>query len=155
METITSALGFGTRVYDNILGGNLISTSNRDWIYDLVADYIKIDSGHIGYGLFYDRVLLGMDTSSYAHNIFYEITLNFGIYIGIIILFVLGAIFVRNIIKTKGTPTCAMIFAFFCFCVIELFFSSSYLRSSLFWLFIGLMISTFRKHTSLLMSHNS
>ena len=145
MKNFTSMFGFGTRVYDKIIGGELVSTDTRDWIYEQVGDYILTDKGHIGYGLFYDRVLMGMEKSSYAHNIIYELLLDFGVYLGSFLLIFLTSLFFINMIKAKGTSSCSMIFAFFCSCVICLFFSSSYLCNSIFWIFVGLMISTFRK----------
>ena len=144
MESITSSLGFGTRVYDKLLGGDIVNTDSRDWIYDIVLDYISCDNRHIGYGLFYDRVLMGMDASSYAHNIIYEVMLNFGIYIGGVLLISLLFIFIVNGIITRQTYAGSLIVAFFCACVVCLLFSSSYLCNNRFWLFVGLMITTFR-----------
>lgn len=145
MEAITSSLGFGTRVYDKLLGGNIVNTDSRDWIYDIVSGYILRDNRHLGYGLFYDRVLMGMDASSYSHNIVYEILLNFGVYIGSALLVAIALIFAINLIKIRNSEANSLILAFFCFCVVCLFFSSSYLCNSNFWLFVGLMITTFRK----------
>lgn len=145
MESITSSLGFGTRVYDKLLGGDIVNTDSRDWIYDIVSDYISCDNRHIGYGFFYDRVIMGMDASSYSHNIVYEMMLNFGIYIGSVLLVAIFLIFVFNVIKTRMTDASSLILAFFCSCVVCLLFSSSYLCNNRFWLFVGLMIATFRK----------
>ena len=145
MKYFTSSVGLETRVYDAILEGEIVSTDSRDWIYEEVGNYILSDKGHIGYGLFYDRVLMGMERSSYAHNIIYELLLDFGVYLGSFLLIFFTSLFFINMIKAKGTSSCSMIFAFFCSCVICLFFSSSYLCNSIFWIFVGLMISTFRK----------
>lgn len=145
MESITSSLGFGTRVYNKLLGGDIVNTDTRNWIYDLVSDYITYDKEHIGYGFFYDRVLMGMDASSYAHNIIYELMLNFGFYIGGALFILIISILVFDIFKTRQTETSSLLLAFFCFCFVSLFFSSSYLCNKSFWLFIGLIVTTFFK----------
>lgn len=145
MEAITSSLGFGTRVYDKLLGGNIVNTDTRDWIYDLVSEYIAFDKEHIGYGFFYDRVLMGMEASSYAHNIIYELMLNFGLYIGGALFILIISIFLMDLFKTRKNEISSLILAFFCFCFVCLFFSSSYLCNKSFWLFIGLIVTTFFK----------
>lgn len=145
MESLTSLLGFGTRVYSKLLSGEIVNTESRDWIFNIVSEYITSDNGKIGYGLFYDRVLMGMTDSSYAHNIIYEVLLNFGIYIGTFLIVVFVLMFIANIFKTRKTSISSLLFAFFCSCIVCLFFSSSYLRSSNFWLFLGLMITTLGK----------
>ena len=144
LSAISGLLGFGTRVYDKILNSDMTNTDTRDWIFDTVLNYIESDSGNIGNGLFYDRVIMGMDQSSYTHNIVLEIWLNFGVYIGSCILIMIIAMLIINMLKTKGTDACSLLFAFFCFCIVQLFFSSSYLCSRLFWIFIGLMVTTLR-----------
>ena len=142
--TIAKSFGFGTRAYDAILEGDVFNAENREWIYDKVVDYIIYDKSNIGYGFFYDRVILGMDVSSYCHNLFYEVCLDFGIYIGgaLLILF-FGAVIV-NMFKYRKSEASSLYLALFCSCVVQLFFSLSYLKSVLFWFFVGVTISSLR-----------
>lgn len=138
---ITATIGGSSRVFNIFFEGNVIDTSSRDWIYERVMDEITSNKSKIGYGFFYDRTILGMENGSYSHNLFLEILLDFGLYIGsfLLLLFCGSVLYVMR--STRNSSFCVFYFALFCSCVVQLFFSSSYLKSPNFWMFIGITVT--------------
>ena len=143
LMSFSSSLGMSTRVYEMFLGNEMVSTDNRDWIYNIIYDELN----HIpvyGNGFFYDRTILGMESASYAHNVFYEIFLDFGFYIGTALFIVFGGMMIWSFKKYWKTPVSTLLYALFCGYFVMFVFSGSIFRVPTFWLFLGIVVSTFR-----------
>ena len=143
LSNFASSLGMSTRIYEMIQDTEMISTENRDWIYDKVLDELYSNPIY-GHGFFYDRIIFGMEENSYAHNVFYEIFLDFGFYIGTALFVVFFGMMIWSMIKYWKTPVSTLLFAFFCGYFVMFIFSGSIFRTPTFWLFLGIVVSTFR-----------
>lgn len=143
LMSFSSSLGMSTRVYEMFLGNEMVSADNRDWIFNIIYDELN----HIpvyGNGFFYDRTILGMESTSYAHNVFYEVFLDFGFYIGTALFIVFGGMMIWSLKKYWKTPVGTLLFALFCGYFVMFVFSESIFRVPTFWLFLGIVVSTFR-----------
>ena len=140
---VTSSLGMNTRVYEMFLGSEMVSTETRDWIYDAIANEF-INYPVFGNGFFYDRTLFGMEEDSYAHNVFLEIYLDFGFYIGTALFIIFFGMMIWSLKKQWGSNVCPMLFGLFCGYFVMFFFSESIFRTPTFWFFLGVLVSTFR-----------
>lgn len=153
LMSITSTFGMNTRVYEMLLGNEIVSTENRDWIYDKVKDELNHNPVY-GNGFFYDRTLFGMESDSYAHNIFYEVFLDFGFYIGTALFVAFFGMMIWSMIKYWKTPVSTLLFAFFCGYFVMFIFSGSIFRTPTFWFFIGIVVSTFRSKPHVILDYN-
>lgn len=143
LKSITTSLGMSTRVYEMISGNEMISTENRDWIYDTVRNELN-NNPVFGHGFFYDRTLFGMESDSYAHNVFYEIYLDFGFYIGTVLFIIFFGMMIWSMKKYWGSSVCGLLFGLFCGFFVMFVFSGSIFRTPSFWFFVGILVSTFR-----------
>ena len=141
-----SDVGISSRTLFLLLDGSLDSDSGRGYIYSLIWEKV-LERPLLGYGLFADRVFLGL----YCHNIFVEIFLNWGIFIPLILFIVLvylGFFLYKKISKDEKI----LLILLFSSSVIPLLLSSSYLidfRLPIFWGFIYIYIqkySIFKAH---------
>lgn len=116
------------------LRNDFFEHSTRTTIYDKCKLLIMEQDLNM-YGLFGDRRLLG---GTYPHNIFYEIILQYGWFLGLLLIFW----FITKIIiilKNKGDK---LFLAFLCCTILGRFFiSGSYLVEGRFWIMIGCIIS--------------
>jgi O-antigen ligase len=116
-----------------------LNTSGRDVIYRVALDRIAAQP-FFGYGLTGDRVFI--DRLYYAHNIFLEITLNFGLLIGIpIVMFVLYIILVSIFSYTDLRSNTVLIW--FALSFVPLMFSGSWILDTNFWILLGFCLSSF------------
>lgn len=143
LKSITISLGMSTRIYEMISGNEMINTENRDWIYDTVRNELN-NNPIFGHGFFYDRTLFGMESDSYAHNVFYEIYLDFGFYIGTVLFIIFFGMMIWSMKKYWGSSVCGLLFGLFCGYFVMFVFSESIFRTPSFWFFVGILVSTFR-----------
>lgn len=141
--------------------GNLFEISTRINIYSSLILNI-ISKPFLNFGLLSDRIflienyagnnLLGFNVDTdmfrglYAHNIFLELAMNFGVFIGIIIsiyLIYILAIKFFILLKTNNKIQINFYILLFVIGFIPLMFSSSYLINSNFWILIGYSINKF------------
>ena len=119
---------------NQFLTGEGVGSSGRDYIYKLCRQriaYVGVDVN----GFFGDRPYCG---SVYPHNLVYEVIMQFGILLGPIAL--LSLFFL--ILKSYLTTTNKIVVLFFLLTIFaKYFFSDSYLESSKFWLFLGVLLS--------------
>jgi hypothetical protein len=116
-------------------------SNGRNVIYTQIYNAIW-ESPVLGSGVFYDRSI-----SAYAHNIFLELWLDFGVVIGTAIIGWLVVHVVRLIRRctvTQNANGLAMVLLIICTIFGELMFSSSYLREPLFFVLIGMFSSNGR-----------
>lgn len=146
LKSISSSLGMSTRVYDMVLGKEMVSTYNRDWLYDIVRDELN-KNPVFGHGFFYDRTLFGMEADSYAHNVFYEIYLDFGFYIGTALFIIFFGMMIWDLKKYWNSTVCSLLFGLFCGFFVSFIFSGSIFLAPSFWFFVGVLVSAFRSKT--------
>lgn len=140
------SLGFSTRVFDNILEGQMAemaSSSDRDLIWDKLITAIQNDYGGIGYGWLGDRVML--DNGIYSHNFELEILTQFGIFIGGFLLLTLSALIVLSYITIRNSPSRDFWLIMLFVGLVELQLSASYVNHPLFFTMLGCYVSIIRK----------
>ena len=118
----------------NLLLNEKVILSGREYLY---TDAIKLIKKYpiIGIGIAGDRYYLG----GYVHNLFFELLLDFGCFIGLLICFVLIVIFIKsNFFTSKKIANLTSIF--FCLGVVPLMISSSYLINAWFWIYLGIVL---------------
>lgn len=133
--------GLNSRSITLFLSGE-VYLSGRDNLYQKIISEIY-SHPLVGIGIAGDRrVLDGMGV--YVHNIFLEILANFGVFIGLFVIFLL-IIMVIRIFFIKDDVSYNMLIIWISLGFISLFVSGSYLTDLSFWTFLGLMISYFLK----------
>lgn len=139
---LSSSVGLSTRVYDSILDKQMLNieeSSGRDMIYQDVINYLDAHNIYFSAELYADRIVTGLDT--YAHNLELEILCEFGLIGGAIILMIILSIIIKAFRKEWNTEKASFLLIFFCSSIMQLQFSGSWLRSGIFWFFIGMCIS--------------
>ena len=119
------------------------NSSGRDYLYANVMDYIKNNDLKWGNGLYSDRNITGFD--SYVHNFELEILCDFGYIGGTIVLILFFIFIIRAFRKSWGTSLSVLLLVFFCSSVMHLQFSGSFLSTPIFYLFIGMCVSSIRE----------
>ena len=119
----------------NLLLLDDIHLSGRDNIYSIITNSIYDNPLRI-HGLFYDRVLLN---GLYAHNLFLELFINFGVFIGGTVLIMVLLRYFRIMMSNKQN---ALLNIYFSIAFIPLLYSGSYLTDYNFWVFLGLLFSS-------------
>ena len=150
------------RMTQFLSNGDVFDFSTRQDIFTYGWDFILKDPWKIR-GLLADRVFytynfigtnkLGayvnesMISGLYAHNIWLELSIEFGILFGTAIIIVIGCIIIKSIINTKRDKLVTFVYILIATIgIVPLFFSFSYLTYDLFWLLLGLSINiTYRK----------
>ena len=124
-------IGVSSRTIDMFLSGEISNDSGRSYIQKRVLGRL-LSQPFIGLGFFGDRI-----DDVYCHNILLEICLNFGLFLGpIIILFLITKLIV--LYYHLGNDDRNRIIRYFCALVLPFMTSGSYLIGSEFAIFIGL-----------------
>jgi len=120
-----------------------VHLSGRESIYNSLIIELS-NSPFLGIGIAGDRLI---HSGSYAHNIFLEILVNFGLIIGIIIVTVLVIIIIKNLlIKDKEKYAFFIIWLNLGF--VHLMVSSTYITDMKFWIFLGITLNLLKKNTN-------
>lgn len=123
-----------SRVVEAFSDGSLTKTSDRSQeVWGPVIDAI-FRSPFFGWGCFSDR-LFTMD-NQWAHNLFLEVTCDFGIPLGICFLVFMIRFLYRACLRNNNK----VISILFILSIPQLLVSSSYLLSTYFWVFLGFVI---------------
>ncbi len=143
---ITRMMGMSTRIFESFLEDELFNyekSSGRDEIHELLWNYIANDRGGIGYGLGSDR-LMGRSGTEYAHNLVYEVWMNFGLYIGsfLLLLFLFFIVYIFR--KVLGKRQFNLFLIILIWSLGRLMLSSSYLQDFQFFFFIGYCVNILR-----------
>lgn len=124
------------RIIAKLLDENLLDDSGRDGI-TMILENAVWEKPFIGYGIMGDRVLSG----SYAHSLFYELIIDFGIITGVILFGFISLAVIRNILLTGVTKEYRVISILLISCVfVKLFLSGSYIQEPNFFLLLGIML---------------
>ena len=119
VEYISIHLNFDSRTITYILTGRFFESSGRDDILLSLVDKISL----FGSGLYSDRAFSGF----YAHNLFFEIILGFGLIFGPILIVAI-VIFVYKALFSKNNDLFLLSIPFFASGFLKLFLSGSYLN---------------------------
>ena len=139
LSSMASDLGLSIRIFDLFRSGTLGFKADRDVIADTL--YAALARNPLGYGLYGDWVLAG----TYAHKIYLEMWIHFGVILGTVLIGVFLLTPVRAFIIEKNADMRGFLIALYCSGVLKLFLSSSYLREELLFLLFGLSIALLRK----------
>lgn len=130
--------GASSRTLLKISDGSIEESSTRDEIHTIMLT--AVGEQPIGYGPMGDRYILNKHgNQGYAHSIIYEFLVDYGIFLGPILLLVL---FVSILFKLKyyyKSDVYYCLTALLAMGLIKLFVSGSYLEESFFWGLIGLL----------------
>ena len=143
---LTRSVGLSTRIFESILNDELFNyekSSGRDHIHELLWNLVVNDRGGIGYGLGSDRIM-GRTGTEYAHNLIYEIWMDFGLYIGSILLILFMFFIAKTFRKAYGKDQFNLILIMLIWSVGRLMLSSSYLQDFQIYFFIGFCVNILR-----------
>lgn len=149
MIPIVAELGFSTRVLDSITDDrfSLEESSGRDDIYSGIFNFLYSQESLFGLGWGGDRLIV-MD-NVWAHNFELEILVQFGWFFGGLILCWILKLLISSLVRTRGTQSYRFVLVMACVGLLELQFSSTYIRHPLFFIMIGYFISISRKKNNI------
>lgn len=145
LSSVAFQLGFSTKIFDSILGGNMVNleqSSGRDSIYSDMLTAIFSDFSGFGYGFGGDRLFSA--SKGYAHNFELEILVQFGLVGGSVIFLFLLILFFLTYRKVKETVNVEFWLVIFFWGFMSLQFSKSWLMHPGFFFLIGYCISVLR-----------
>lgn len=154
LSDILQEYGYSVRLLKIVgSGGALLSGSGREDILHAVFQLLS-ESPWLGFGIGGDCVAISktlypaayaVSTGLYAHNIFLEILLHYGIVIGGLFnfLFILSLSIIAIRIN-QFSPEGKLFFILLVFCCIQGILSGTYLSNTLFWLLLGLILKKVR-----------
>lgn len=134
---LQDSFGLESRTITSILQGEALDDSGRDAIYELVNSALAANP--YGYGAYGDRPIIGPYFYwGYCHNIFYELSVNFGVAVAVAILVVLlGASFL-SMLRTRDSAHRVLIMICLSMCM-RLLVSDTFWGNDFFWMLIGIL----------------
>lgn len=132
--------GINSRFLTSLYSGELIQDSARALILESVMR--SLIHNPIGYGLFGDRYAIGSfgyPRYSYAHNIFLEIMCDFGVIGGSVVLVIILWRMARTVRVLKNRPTISLLHVLLPYGFFQLFFSSSFLENTPFFMIMAML----------------
>lgn len=131
---IAESSGLSSRMLEKIADGSLVDDSGRGSVRSELIPHLNT----FGYGLYGDRVLTG---GRYAHNIFVEILVEFGLLFGTAIILLLLFLLVAGLF-TKDRGKRLLFIFFFSTGFVRLLMSSSFLsKEAAFYAMVGICFS--------------
>ena len=135
LNSVFESNGLQSRTLELYIVGEIDKGNGREYInYQIEKGILE---NPYGWGMFGDRVITKGENN--AHNFIREILAEFGIYLGTFVLLVFLYQIIKRFKQVKDEDR-DMYFMFFCTCFIPTLVSGSYLTSTNFSLFIGIMI---------------
>ena len=148
---VMTRLGTSTRIIEMILSKQLLNSRGRSTISEKMLELIKRNPIW-GYGLAGDRGYTWTSYSSvykinYAHNIFLELWVSFGVIFGTLLAIIIFSIVVRGFLKSRDDKIrILMMSLMFSNGLLYLFASGSYLLSPNFFFLMGICVSNIRRY---------
>ena len=127
-------LGISNRIVDKIIEGELIDTSGRTDLTEIILSAIR-SNPILGNGFLSDRYLLN---GSYAHNIFYELLCHFGVFLGLAIFVFIILMCCRAIFRRERKSYLMLLLVTVGF--VKLFLSNSYIIEPMFFFMLGFLL---------------
>lgn len=135
---VSESLGLSSRMLEKIADGSLVDDSGRSTVRSELLPHLSI----LGHGLYGDRVLAN---GRYAHSIFLEILVEYGLFFGPVILLFLVFLLVTGLF-TKDRGKRLLFIFFFSAGFVRLLISGSYLsKEPAFYAMIGICFSALFK----------
>lgn len=134
MNSTLESYGLSSRTLELYMNGELDSDNGRNVIREEVMK--GVHQNPYGWGLFGDRVITHGENN--AHSFIREIQAELGLYVGTLVLIFFFFQVLRRFLRVKGGNR-DMYALFFCACFIPTLVSGSYLTSTNFAIFIGIM----------------
>ncbi len=136
------AWNFESRTLENLLDSTLFESEGRD---EISGELLRALGQNIfGYGIFGDRAITG----SYAHNILLELLVQYGCFLGFILIVFYLYITLSPMIFNKykyNSDVFILYFSLFSSTFVKLMFSDSYLVYPTFWALIAFSILLVRR----------
>lgn len=130
--------GLESRTITSILQGDALDNSGRDGIYDLVRSALATNP--YGYGAYGDRPIIGPYYYwGYCHNIFYEMSINFGVVGAAAILIAILTVSFSKMLRTQNFTYRIVIMIFLSMCM-RLLVSDTFWGNNFFWMLIGVIL---------------
>lgn len=140
-QDFLNSQGVSTRIVDYLISGEMISyTSGREEIYDVLLTYLN-EKPILGYGVFGEYPL---GYAAGAHNTYLQVLFNFGVPLGIFLLFSYVFVVLQSLKKTQGREAQNWIVIFSCIVFVRGFFGGSYLDYIVFFL-LGIALRAIRE----------
>ena len=142
IESISAYFGTSTRIVDYYNQGDVLDSNGRDYLWSQMIYHIVHNP--FGVGLGGDRLLI----NTWSHNLFLEILLSFGLFLGpIIILMLLYVIYIGFRYAKDNIQRFFLLILFFAG-VFKLQFSSSFLNDSFIFFMVGYCIFLYRNRNN-------
>ena len=141
MYKMAQRFGLSIRVFDKLLQGVQMGSSGRDVLQEKLLASIR-EHLFLGTGLSSDRLIAG----TYAHNIAIEFWVDFGVFIGSVLLIAVVFIMCRGFFLSKDNNEKGLVMTLICAGFMKLLFSGSYLSHALFFLMLGVCVGVSRKN---------
>ena len=143
LKTLFINYHLNTRILDFMLSNDLHIEARNEFFQNSLVFIGR--QPIIGYGLMGDRVLFG-GYQEYAHNLFLEIFLDFGIFIGTFVLLVIGYTLVKGFHSMKNdADTRDLFILLFSYEIVNLMMSGSYLSDKFLFLLFGICVNAIRR----------
>ena len=146
LSGVLESVGISSRTLNKMIDGSISDNNGREIIWSNALRYIKM-KWFTGYGIAGDRtlVLIGLSSGFYAHNVFLEILLDFGLIFGIVFIAFIIVSSLKMISKCPNEIQARLYLYVFVAAAIKLFFSSSIWIDFLSYWCLGIVFS-YRKH---------
>lgn len=136
LESIYSRFGISSRFFYVFHLEGIGYLSNREIVWAKAIEHIK-DNPIGGYGLFGDRSIYG-DMNGYSHNLFLELFIDLGVFIGIVAILLLIVTLIKGFLSSKKENySRGFLLSIICAEFIMLLASGSYLVEAPFFFMIG------------------
>lgn len=142
LKDVAIRLGLSSRVFDQMLNNMFFSTDTRESIMTSIINAIK-EKPLFGYGMAGDRNVVRV----YAHNLFLEFLVSYGVIIGGALSVALVTLLVIGI--RRATSQEERLFLLLLICsngFLKLMISGSYLREPYFYLMVGVCVGIIRRY---------
>ena len=143
MSELFGKLGFSTRIFDYFLEGEMTTSVGRENIAETLYQALA-EKPLSGYGLMGDRIFV----DSYAHKIYLELWVHFGVIFGTLILGFFVLVPVRAIFRSKDVEERDFVVMMFCAVFVKLMLSGSYLYEQNLYLLLGMSFTMIRVRKS-------
>lgn len=139
-------LNIDSRSISMILETDFFNLSARDTVYSYLQEVLR-KNFIFGTGLAGDRYYLSLQfigvNATYAHNIFIELLLHYGVFVGGLIIFFICKIFIVDFILSKRLDNNVKLFIaiFLAYSFIQLLYSRSYLTEYNLFILVALILT--------------
>ncbi|MCE1168342.1 MAG: O-antigen ligase family protein [Sphingobacteriia bacterium] len=144
--------GLSTRILTFFISDEVLVDSGRELIRKFVLQQIY-EHPFFGVGMGLDRAMINRHIGNtaaeaigdYPHNIFLELLMQYGIFIGGLLIVILIRLTYKALKLAKDYPTSNVISIFMAIGLFPLLFSGSYINAPLFFAFLGFAVATIHK----------